>query len=517
MKSILMSMLAVAALASCNKEGAGDVPQVDPNYTSAYLSVGISMPQAERSSRAVAPGTDPGTNDETAVKTVYVVGFKHVAPFAKVGVYKIESNSLIGAETPFVVSPDVKKIFVVINPTPKVLAAINTASSYSLMNNAIVDEAKSNASISNGFMMTSAGKLVGDMGLTDVTPMVAASESTDDLNKAKADAAAAKVAVSVDRTVAKVALLPFTPSPANVENGEAEVTGWQLNTTTKEYFPYAELIAYGFSSEFSKYRVDPTWGVLPAANFNWLHNSNNPSEPADDKTINWLTPAVGTGNAVAYCLENTMDKGSSGAQNYNNTTKVTIKAKFAPVGVVLGKSWYRVGGVIKTLQQLKDDYKAAEDILVTDAANAAALKITKAFDAFKAKLGMTSVPFADLSETAMDAVQNGGYKAATAAGCMIEYFQKSVCYYNVNIMHDARVEAKGLGRWGVLRNNSYSLTVNKITQAGSPYIPDPTDDAIEDPNNPDKENPEDNDKASAFISVSITINQWTSWDQSVDL
>ena len=61
-----------------------------------------------------------------------------------------------------------------------------------------------------------------------------------------------------------------------------------------------------------------------------------------------------------------------------------------------------------------------------------------------------------------------------------------------------------LGRYGVLRNNWYSLTVDKVSNPGSPTVPTIT------PNNPDDEN-------KYYISVSVKILDWAKRSQTVDL
>ena len=63
---------------------------------------------------------------------------------------------------------------------------------------------------------------------------------------------------------------------------------------------------------------------------------------------------------------------------------------------------------------------------------------------------------------------------------------------------------KYLGRYGVLRNNWYCLTVDKVSNPGSPTVPTIT------PNNPDDEN-------KYYISVSVKILDWAKRSQSVDL
>ena len=63
---------------------------------------------------------------------------------------------------------------------------------------------------------------------------------------------------------------------------------------------------------------------------------------------------------------------------------------------------------------------------------------------------------------------------------------------------------KYLGRYGVLRNNWYYLTVDKVSNPGSPTVPTIT------PNAPDDEN-------NYYISVSVKILDWAKRSQTVDL
>lgn len=172
---------------------------------------------------------------------------------------------------------------------------------------------------------------------------------------------------------------------------------------------------------------------------------------------------------------------------------------------------------------MQTDYQAYVKAAATGDVGATANKT--AFDNFAVKLAgaskepnkVTWTTFDQVTLDGLNKIPNGGYHAATVNPCLIEYFQESVCYYDVNLKHDNRVEAFLLGRWGVVRNNAYTVTINKISQPGLPYIPDPTDPEIVDPSNPDPEHPTPDDKESAFISVSITVNNWATWNQDVDL
>lgn len=527
LKSIFVSVFALAALASCNNDD--EIVNNIPSGASAgaYLSLAINMPQSTPGTRApgpddAGPGDAAGTVDEQEVKSALVVG---MLSDNSVEVYELKNGtpneigqpgvagSAATAGDAFQVSPKLKKIFVVLNPSKKAKQQISTANgamSSSQVFKAIEEEVAEISTAGTGYMMTSEGS-IADGAWTAVTPTVAASDAVEAINKAKEDAKKNAIAVKVDRTVSKVTLAVSSP---NVENGTASVDNFLMNTTNKSYLPYADLIEYSFtaSDKPAKYRKDTNWTALALTDtaFNWLKNTD---------TYTWLAPG-----SNAYCHENTMEEA---AQNYNNTTKMVIKAQFTPDGIDTlkqkSKSWFRVGGVIMTFAELDASY-----------ANASATD-KKKYEAFLDKLlgaartqGWTNegkaatVTLADL-----DAVTNGGYKAATVENqkidgedanmYLIEYYQKSVCYYDVNIKHDNRVDAKKLGRWGMVRNNWYTLTVNKISKAGKPYIPDPTDPDITDPTNPDPENPIPDDEDAAFISVSITVNNWTTWSQGVDL
>lgn len=534
MKSIFLSMLAIAALASCSNDNdvvdnGIPVPEQGPG---AYLSVAINMPSSvsTRATGDAGPGSEAGTDgtngtkNENAVKKVYLLTYKgntrvgELRPLTneELGTVGVNGTTAIAGNA-IKVDKEVNSVFVVINPSVKTLSAITLNANKSALTTAIEEEATALMVESTGFMMTS------DSGFVAVTPQVAAGETTAAIEAAQKLAKDNPIKIGVDRVVAKTKLAAFVSDADNTTNGTASVDGWKLNTTNTKYFPYAELVKYqrgGADVDDAKYRIDPNYTALAmnangtgdaATEFTWLTNKT------DVDWNNWTAP-----KDIEYCLENTMDAGAAN-QNYNNTTKMIIKAQFAPAGVTLGNSWFRVGGVVLTFDELNASYAKASDTdkakysefldRLLDIRDADGNVVTPRTKGWKGE-GKAEVALSDL-----DGVANGGYLAATVTdgNYLIEYFQKSVCYYDVNLKHDNRVEAFKLGRWGVVRNNAYTVTINKISQPGLPYIPDPTDPDIVDPSNPDPEKPTPDDKESAFISVSITVNNWTTWSQGVDL
>ena len=107
-------------------------------------------------------------------------------------------------------------------------------------------------------------------------------------------------------------------------------------------------------------------------------------------------------------------------------------------------------------------------------------------------------------------------------GLEISYYKGGYAYYPILIKHFGdtqtpweegssnggaytgdNAEANWLGRYGVLRNNWYDITVTGIKNIGSPSVPDITGDT--------------DDPESRYIAVSINVLSWTKRTQSADL
>ena len=103
-------------------------------------------------------------------------------------------------------------------------------------------------------------------------------------------------------------------------------------------------------------------------------------------------------------------------------------------------------------------------------------------------------------------------------GVGIKTYENGVSYYIARIKHfgdDLTPWQEGndtygennlnwLGRYGVLRNNWYDLTIDKISGPGYPDVPEVK------PNTPD-------DEDTKYINVSVKILDWAKRSQSVEL
>ena len=276
-------------------------------------------------------------------------------------------------------------------------------------------------------------------------------------------------------------------------------------------FPYSEIVMPAGGSADADYRKDPNYALagFNVSQFNYLKVAADGSLPADFSSM----------TDSKYCLENTM---ADDAQTQAQTTAAVVSAVYTPNSFTAGESWFRLLGVTyKTLDDLQAVYNAAKAAAAPDAAQAQTIILC---DQFHARISAAATAqgktvgadFATVTIAELDAVANGGEYSkpdATARETVgVEYFQKGVCYYNILIRHDDAITGTmALGKYGVVRNNWYTLTINSVKQPGTPWIPDTTD-----PTDPAKPG-ENDDDAEAYLSVNITVNPWTTWSQGVDL
>lgn len=228
-KSIFMSMLAVAALASCNNDNDGldNGPQIPEQGPGAYLSVAINMPTSLATRADAGPGNDPGSTAESTVNSVYLLTYKAGTRIGELRPLTDAERGTIGkpgtvaaAGEAIKVDKDVNEVFVVINPSAKTLSSITLNANKSALTTAIAESVSDLTAA--GFMMTS------DSGFVAVTPRVAASESAADIKAAQDSAKVHPVKIGVDRAVAKTQLAAFvstTGPTGNTTNGKASVDG----------------------------------------------------------------------------------------------------------------------------------------------------------------------------------------------------------------------------------------------------------------------------------------------------
>lgn len=353
----------------------------------------------------------------------------------------------------------------------------------------------------------------------------------------------AKVTVSPNSTTNYFGSTGANASGTNYSNDKIKITKWALDVTNKTSFPVH--VTEGLSTDYTdvwKNELSKSdrfvsastsfkrvyWGVDP----NYRNTDLNDPTKEADRTTNFTYIKKGdiSSNAtdVAYCLENTFDLNN---MKQGQTTRVVFKATYTPNGFTDGDTFFKIGNHTelwsKTNLVAQIKAKAQEVLSETDAD-----KIDVVLDAesnnVEKTAGTKTLTKANVKYNGAEVTDDQinkinvklGLKAATPTDPIvgITTYVNGESYYIARIKHfgdDLTPWAAGedtygannekyLGRYGVLRNNWYDLTVNSISGPGYPDVPEIK------PNTPD-------DEDTKYISVSVKILDWAKRSQNVNL
>lgn len=355
--------------------------------------------------------------------------------------------------------------------------------------------------------------------------------------------------VYVERGMAKVTVngSDFTIKDASSTYNTDKVTinNWTLDVLNKSTFPVH--VTTGLKKDFDAIWTTPRfvatgstpqrvyWGKDPNYDKSTLttveacqdefyivdHNGNTYNGDASS-TFTWSANTT-----PLYCLENTFDLDN---MKQGQTTRVVFKATYTPHNLKPGdKTFFMIGNntqiwtkdaLVAQITSKAKEMQKSQAVVVTIKDKAPLLKggshllsaadvtikdgevdKTAAFDyaTLNTKLG--------LNNTKKDA--NGNPTVG------IKTYENGECYYIARIKHFNELtpwasgqtytdNAKFLGRYGVLRNNWYDLTVSKVSAPGYPDVP------VVNPETPD-------DEDTKYINVEVKILDWAKRSQSIDL
>lgn len=487
MKKHLFLILAAALCFGCAKDQSGPEPE---SQGKAYLALSFLGNAQGKAGTNIA---DPGTSAESKMGTATVLLFDNYGVcLGSVNFTQFSTSQKEAQEVPSATT----KIVVVIN---NYAAAWNLSSALVKGRswdeiNTFMEVSAANIATDDAFMMSSSGDNVGG-AMTNVTVYKTANEAT-----------AAPTSVKVDRVSSRVKVTSTNPTATN---GAFVFGSWELNTTNKTARLYSERLTYPNAETTgveAVYRKDKNYlrtdfpiaqAELIAymkANYNSLSNGTSAAT---------MSPITRAANAAAYCAENTME---ADAQLWGHTTKVVIKGQFTPTGLTANESYFGWGGNYYNHANMKLEYKKVDQTnLKTDLIAFLVL----ADDTFKALSADNQKVEANI-DAAIDRLDNySGIKAKYQA---VTYFYQATCYYEAAIRHDGAVTTPmALGRYGVVRNNSYEINITAVKGPGTPWIPDVTDPGSPtDPTDPD-------DKSVSNLSIIVTVNPWTHWVHNVEL
>lgn len=375
--------------------------------------------------------------------------------------------------------------------------------------------------------------------------------SEAEANKPTNDCAAT---VFVERGVAKMTVAaPGTitvKDKATTKPTKSQVTfsNWALDITNKKTFAVHNID--GLSSDFGAIWTTDRftginnrvyWGKDPNYDNEDLKKNDATGDGLRNKEFNFITATSEinkdftntTKTNPVYCLENTFNLKN---MYQGQTTRVIFKAKYTPkddtgdLADPADGTFYTIGNM-KTILNT-DKLKAAVDAVANpvlptgytiDYTNfkTEGSHVIKA-EYIKNASGTVLDPTAPYGKkTGAEIVKEINDKLGLKAGrpeemVGINTYLRGVTYYIARVKHFGSLtpwnsgesygtdNGKYLGRYGMLRNNWYDLTVGNVYGPGYPGVP-PVD-----PTQPDDENEK-------YLSVSVKILSWAKRSDTVDL
>lgn len=372
--------------------------------------------------------------------------------------------------------------------------------------------------------------------------------SEAEANKPTNDCAAT---VFVERGVAKMTVAaPGTitvkdKATSNDTQSKVTFSKWALDITNKKTYAVHNIdgLSKDFSDIWTTERFTGTnnrvyWGTDP--NYNLAELNTNDAKRKE--VFNFITAPSEinkdftntTNTNPVYCLENTFNLAN---MYQGQTTRVIFKATYTPkddAGNPLAEqdgTFYTIGNMTNILNE------AALKTAVNTAATSVLPGCTVDYTNLKTE-GSHVITLADIKDsTGKTLVADKDYSGKTGTQIVkeindklglidgaghaeamvgINTYAQGVTYYIARVKHFGSLtpwnsgesygtdNLKYLGRYGMLRNNWYELTVGNVYGPGYPGVP-PVD-----PNQPDDENEK-------YLSVSVKILSWAKRSDTVDL
>ena len=383
-----------------------------------------------------------------------------------------------------------------------------------------------------GWFMTSASIKNADNLVPD-DPQNQLVKITPQGSKEAAMADAGKNVIYVERAVAKVSLTfndaqettkTFDCTGAGFTNDDVIIDGWALDITNKTTFPLRRIVSDPAWPSLDRFAPAPTTGR--PQRYEWSVD-NNYSDYNPATNFNRVDAAEKPCDNPLYCLENTFTIAN---MKQDGTTRAILRGQYVPNGIDQGE--VDANGIFRLGESVKFYSKAQMLAKIEEAATAAGVAGVDDADVEQLKVGKNDFSFTDGAINEIVIKDNVGSPISltpaqqTAIKGMLgqlTYYDKGYCYYPVRIRHFADTadptyadgvsawnagdtydtDAKWLGRYGVVRNNSYVINVTGVSAPGSPTIPDPTENI--------------DDEQFYYIQATVKVLSWTKRSQNVEL
>ena len=395
----------------------------------------------------------------------------------------------------------------------------------------------------NGFFMANAPKYVAGAPetLVEIKNIYASKQQAEN---------STATTVYVERGLAKVSLASSSAKHVDIIDGnyagdKVDIEGWTLDVTNTKTYPVH--VTEGLWADTWKTTVTPAatngasmdrfhdtkltsefprvyWGLDPNYSTDLASVADCEREFTMATKGNFKTGAEA--KKAQYCLENTFDINH---MVQGQTTRVLFSAKYTPNGFTAGETFYKMGNssqlwnADKVEAQIKA--KAMEVLGEADASKVTVTLAAEGNDMTKSGVRLVAAANITYGTTALTTKQVDeinaklGFKKATStdAAVGLSTYESGVSYYVARVKHFngltpwapgndtyAGNNANWLGRYGVLRNNWYELSVSSVSGPGYPDVP--------------KVNPTDPDDVNdQYINVEVKILDWAKRSQSIDL
>lgn len=492
---------------SCAKDDAGEVKggTVVPGQP-AVATVTFTIASSESTRAEVAPGEGLATDDESDVQNVAVLLTSEdgkVVYAYTLSVNKKENSANTYVSDEFETVSGSFKAYVVANPPAKMSFAAGMDVTSALLQAAEYDGGATNCEFANNGSFVMINQAAEAFEISEAGPN--------------------NLSVDVERVVAKVTFASYTESGQTTANtyktddygSKVVIESVALANMNKVSY-LTRHDAPGWTSTVLTYVADPNYEITEkdgdkVAEFynsnpaSWSHlydpNAKSGTGEADKQHPDATSATTGI-----YCLENTFP---AGQVKWCDATYAVYNAKYTPASGAF--------------------YKPKEDSYYEDLANAAAPNYKWAescsddgtfyvydnnFFGNEDNLKFYMQLAANVLEYQSADADKQAEIAAEVTNTVVDTenakkYDKGACYYAVAVRHNTHssVGFYELGKYGVVRNHWYELTVTSVSGVGEPS-PDP--DKVVTPDDPI-------DQTTIKATVEVTIMPWNFIQQNVEL
>ena len=559
-----MAVMATALVACSSNDDLASNGHEGNQTGEAYASFRINLPTTSGTRVAGEPTFDGGDKNEYAVKDAALLLFQKNASgdfvFKEVvdlgNMEPWTSSSTSGITTTAKLTAKITKAEVGENKGYYALIVLNNNSetaakiTYPTEGQTYADWSQNEANATanylkydKGFFMANAPKYVANG-----TPETLVEIKNIYASKQQAENSTATT-VYVERGLAKVSLASSSAKHVDITDGnyagdKVDIEGWTLDVTNTRTYPVH--VTEGLWADIWNTTVTPAatngasmdrfhdtkltefprvyWGLDPNYSTNLASVADCEGEFTMATKANFKTGAEA--KKAQYCLENTFDINH---MVQGQTTRVLFSAKYTPDGFTAGETFYKFGNSPKlwheadVVAQIKA--KAQEVLGEADANKVTVTLAAEGNDMTKSGVRLVAAANITYGTTALKTEQVDqinaklGFKKATTtdAAVGLSTYESGVSYYVARVKHFNGLtpwnpgnktydgnNANWLGRYGVLRNNWYELSVSSVSGPGYPDVPKVN------PEGPDDENDQ-------YINVEVKILDWAKRSQSIDL